>query len=65
MAPRGNGLYIPAWVFDGEALGMGVPACLLAAGEGALLVALGEGMPECLLADEGGGLLMFVECEFI
>ena len=44
---------------------MGVPACLLAAGEGALLIALGEGVPECLLADEGGGLLMFVECEFI
>ena len=44
---------------------MGVPACLLAAGEGALPIALGEGVPECLLADEGGGLLMFVECEFI
>ena len=43
---------------------MGVPEYLLAAGEGALLIALGLGMPECLLAPEEGVLLVFVECEF-
>ena len=43
---------------------MEVPACLLAAGEGTLLIALGDGVPECLLAAEGGVLLMFDECEF-
>ena len=40
MAPRGNGLYIPAWVFAGEAsaLGEGVPECLLADEGGGLLM---------------------------